>query len=85
MAVIKEECSLSGEFESLDEVSKLDDWNLEKAFNEWRHTLRTEKLPEFNQEASRVKERVSNRMSVSYPSERGSFESNLEDNLIVLI
>lgn len=50
--------SLSGEFESLDEVSKLEDWNLEKAFNEWRHTIRTEKLPEFNQEVSRVKERV---------------------------
>lgn len=51
--------SLSGEyFESLDEVSKLEDWNLEKAFDEWRHTLRNEKSPEFNQEISRVKERV---------------------------
>ena len=55
---------LSGEyfFESLDEVSKLEDWNQdwrqEKAFNEWRHTLRSEKTPEFNQEVSRVKERV---------------------------
>ena len=51
--------SLSGEFfESLDEVSKLEDWAVEKAFDEWRHTLRTEKSPEFNQEVSRVKERV---------------------------
>lgn len=50
--------SLSGEFDNLDEINKLEDWALKLAFNEWRHTLRSEKEPEFKQEVSRVKERV---------------------------